>query len=172
VRTSFTIGRDAQAVVIPEWEGAIGQWDSRLKSPSALREPFIPSRPNGTPTLAEVRAGMAITWDSQTFRVDPGEIANITPGFAKRTEIAWIGTHRHSPAGNQTYIQSYLFLLEIRVPPGLRSITLPDDSRVRVLAMTAATGPATLHAAWPLYSADLPEPAPVARGPIAVRRAR
>jgi alpha-mannosidase len=166
VRTSFTVGRDGRGVVIPEWEGAIGQWDSRLKAPSALREPFIPSRPNGTPTLEEVRSGMAITWDPQTFKVDPAQIANLTPGFAKRTEIAWIGSHRHSPAGNQTYIQSYLFLIEISVPPGMQSIRLPEDSRVRILAMTAATGPATLRAVAPLYSGDLPEPAvPTTRVP-------
>jgi alpha-mannosidase len=158
-RTTFSVARDGRPVVIPEWEGAVGQWDSRLKAPGALREPFVPSRPNGTPTLAEVRDGMAITWDPQTFKVDPAEIANLTPGFAKRTEIAWIGSHRHSPTGNQTYIQSYLFLLEIRVPPGTRSISLPQDSRVRILAMTAATGPAKLQPAAPLYSADLPEPA-------------
>jgi alpha-mannosidase len=158
VPATFRVGTSPATVVVREWEGAIGQWDSRLKSPSALREPFVPSRANGTPTLDEVRSGMTVLWDPQTFKIDPATIANITPGFVKRDEIAWIGTHRHSPAGNQTYVMSYLFLYELQVPTGARTVTLPSDGRVRVLAMTAAAGPAHLGPTSMLYSPDLPAP--------------
>jgi hypothetical protein len=50
-------------------------------------------------------------------------------------------------------------LYEIDLPPGVREITLPKDDRLRVLAMTAATGPAQLRPAAPLYSSDLRDPA-------------
>jgi alpha-mannosidase len=159
-----TVGGNAQAFTVHEWEGAIGQWDSRLKEPGALREEFVPSRANGTPTTAEVREGMLIPWDPQTFMVNPADIALIRRGFVTRDEIAWIGTHRHSPNGNQTYIMSYAFKYEIELPPGAREITLPNDGRLRILAATAARGPAGVRPARPLYSGDLPEPPPIARG--------
>jgi alpha-mannosidase len=159
VPATFRVGNMSTTVVLREWEGAIGQWDSRLKSPSALREPFLPSRPNGTPTLEEVRAGMTVLWDPQTFALDKTTIANLTPGFVKRDEIAWIGTHRHSATGNQPYVMSYLFLYELTVPRNAHTVTLPTDSRIRILAMTAAVGGRNLKPAQPLYAADLPDPA-------------
>jgi alpha-mannosidase len=158
VEATITAGTNAQKLLVREWEGAIGQWDSRLTGPSALREPFVPSRANGTPTTAEVRAGMMIPWDPQTFKVDPADIDRIARGFVKRDEIAWIGTHRHSPEGNQTYIMSYLFLYAIDLPAGTRQVTLPNDPRVRILAATAAAGTPRVRAAGLLYSIDLPEP--------------
>jgi alpha-mannosidase len=158
VPTAVTIGGKAQAFTVHEWEGAIGQWDSRLKEPGALREPFVPAARNGTPSPAEVRDGMLTPWDPRTFGVAPADIDRIRPGFVTRDEIAWIGTHRHAPDGNQVYIMSYLFKYAVDVPPGARSITLPDDGRLRILAATAARGPAPVRPARPLYASDLPEP--------------
>ena len=158
VPTSVTVGGKAQALTVHEWEGAIGQWDSRLKEPGALREPFVPAARNGTPSTAEVRDGMLTPWDPRTFGVAPADIDRIRRGFTTRDEIAWIGTHRHAPDGNQVYIMSYLFKYAIDVPPGVREITLPNDSRLRILAATAARGPARVRPATPLYASDLPEP--------------
>ena len=117
---------------------------------------------------------MAVTWDPKTFAVDPETISRMTPGFVKRDEIAWIGTHRHSPAGNQPYVMSYLFLISIDLPPGAKHITLPRDRRIRILAMTTTQGLPRVQAALPLYSADLGEPArPPAGGQAGpVRRRR
>jgi len=158
VPTVVTVGGRAQAVTVHEWEGAIGQWDSRLKEPGALREPFVPSTRNGTPSTAEVREGMLTPWDPRTFGVAPADIDRIRRGFVTRDEIAWIGTHRHAPDGNQVYIMSYLFKYAFDVPPGARGITLPSESRLRILAATAARGPARVEPARALYASDLPEP--------------
>jgi alpha-mannosidase len=156
VPTTVTVGGKAQAVTVHEWEGAIGQWDSRLKEPGALREPFVPAARNGTPSTAEIRDGMLIPWDPQTFKVDPADIDRIRRGFVTRDEIAWIGTHRHAKDGNQIYIMSYVFAYAFDVPPGAREITLPDDGRLRILAATATHGPARVQPARPLYAGDLP----------------
>ena len=158
VPTTVTVGGKTQPLTIHEWEGAIGQWDSRLKEPGALREEFVPAAANGTPSTAEVRTDMVIPWDPQAFAVNPKDIDLIRPGFVTRDEIAWIGTHRHSPNGNQTYIMSYVFKYEIALPPGAREITLPTDGRLRILAATAAAGPANAHPTRPLYAGDLAEP--------------
>jgi len=158
IPATVTVGGSPQQVTIHEWEGAIGQWDSRLKDPGALREEFVPSRANGTPTTQEVRDGMLIPWDAQTFKVNPADIDLIRPGFVTRDEIAWIGTHRHSATGNQAYIMSYLFKYALDVPAGAREITLPNEPRLRILAVTVAEGPVAVRPTRPLYSSDLPEP--------------
>jgi alpha-mannosidase len=155
--TTITVGGKGQSLTVHEWEGAIGQWDSRLKEPGALREPFVPAARNGTPSIAEIRDGMLIPWDPQTFGIAPADIDRIRPGFVTRDEIAWIGTHRHAPDGNQVYIMSYLFKYSIDLPPGTRAITLPSDGRLRILAATLVRDPVRVRPTRPLYAADLPE---------------
>jgi alpha-mannosidase len=155
VPATVSVGGAPRSFTVREWEGAVGQWDSRLKEPGALREEFVPAAANGTPSTAEVRAGMLIPWDPQAFTINPADIALIRPGFVVRDEIAWIGTHRHSATGNQTYIQSYLFLYAIDVPPGVRSITLPNESRLRILAATATIAAPGVRPTMALYSKDL-----------------
>jgi len=145
------------ALTIREWEGAIGQWDSRLVAPSALREPFVPAGGRGVPSTDEVRAGMVVPWDPNTFAVSAGDIARIRPGFVTRDEIAWIGTHRHAPGGNQPYIMSYVFAYAVDLPPGTRQLALPRDERLRILAATLVRGPRAVRPAMPLFAADLKE---------------
>ncbi len=78
-------------------------------------------------------------WDSRLvggeFVEDPGRIA---PAYAKAVPVAFVGTHRHGPRGeNQAYVFSYLFRVAVPLPPGARSVTLPDDPSLRILAATA-----------------------------------
>jgi len=148
----------ARTIRIAEWEGPIGQWDSRLKSPSALREPFVPASAGrgGTPNRQEIQDGLVVQWDPATG--DVSGIDQIRPGFAKRDEIAWIGTHRHAPNGNQIYVPSYVFLYAIDVPEGTREITLPSNEKIRIMAMTAVKEPRGVTPAHPLYAVDLPVP--------------
>jgi alpha-mannosidase len=156
-----------KTVTVREWQGPVGQWDSRLKSPSALHEPFVPApRPNQsgapavstTPSQQEIRSGLVVNWDPETQSVTG--IDQIRPGFVKRDEIAWLGTHRHAPEGNQIYVASYIFKYAIDVPAGAKELLLPSNDHVRILAATAVNEPAHLAAAGPLYAVDLKDPAP------------
>ena len=158
VETTIRVGAATRTFTVREWEGAIGQWDSRLKEPSALREPFVPANPRGTPSTAEVREGMVVPWDPETFALDPADIDRIRPGFVKRDEIGWIGTHRHAAGGNQPYVMSYLFLYAIDLPAGEREVTLPRDNRIRILAASAVREPRPVRPASLLYAAGLKEP--------------
>ena len=160
VPMTVAAGVTPRTVTVREWEGAIGQWHSALVSPSALREPFVPAG-GGTPSQQEIQQGLVVRWDPAT-----GEVAGvdtIRPGFVKRDEIGWIGTHRHEPGGNQVYVGSYLFVYRIDLPAGAREIRLPADRRLRVLAATAANGPRPARPARALYLSDLPEPVPPPR---------
>ena len=77
-------------------------------------------------------------------------------GFVKREEIALAGTHRHGPNGNQPYIASYIFAYAIDLPAGVREMRLPNDDRIRIMAITAAREPFHLWPATTLYASDLP----------------
>jgi hypothetical protein len=127
-----------------------------LKEPAALREPFVPERAGrgGTPTQQEIQDGLVVSWNPQTGEVSG--IEHIRPGFVKRDEIAWIGTHRHAPNGNQIYVASYLFLYRVDLPPGARTLVLPADDRLRIMAITAVREPEPVRPVRLLYASDLP----------------
>jgi alpha-mannosidase len=150
-------GHHPPPLTVREWQAPIGQWDSRLKEPSALREPFVPASAGrgGTPSRQEIQDGLVVQWDPQTGEVSG--IENIRRGFVKRDEIAWIGTHRHAPDGNQIYVASYLFVYAIDLPEGTRALTLPANERLRIMAMTAAREPRGVRPARALYASDLPD---------------
>ncbi len=155
VETTMKIGTGSEAFPVREWEGAIGQWDSRLVAPSALREPFVPANGKTPSTNNEIRPGIVTPWDLQNFTVNPADIDKIRSGFVKRDEIAWIGTHRHAPEGNETYVMSYVFAYGFDVPAGTREITLPNDPRLRILAISVAHEPGRVRMVSPAYSANL-----------------
>jgi len=76
----------------------------------------------------------------------------ITPGFIKRAPIAWYSNHRHSADGkNEAYSYSYLFAYAIDLPAGATTLTLPDNDKIRVLAVTVANEPSHISPAAPLY---------------------
>jgi alpha-mannosidase len=144
-----------QSLTIREWQGPVGQWDSRLKEPRQLREVSVaPMTPGQTWTAAAINQDLVVQYDVASGVVKG--IDQIRRGFVKRDEIAWVGTHRHDPTGNQPYIGSYLFLYAIDLPLGTRELRLPDDSRIRIMAITIAREPFHLWPATTLYSADLP----------------
>ena len=162
VPASFGVGASVRNVLVREWQGPVGQWWSRLKEPSALREPFVPA-PRGasavstTPSQQEIQAGLVVSWNPSTGEVTG--IENIRPGFVKRDEIAWIGTHRHGATSNQIYVASYVFLYPIDVPAGARTLRLPSSDKLRILAVSAVREPPRVTPASLLYAPDLPDPA-------------
>jgi alpha-mannosidase len=81
--------------------------------------------------------------DSLVVNGEVVEAARMVPGFIHRDELAWVGTHRHDgpTERNEPYLFCYLFKYAIDLPPGATAVTLPDDERIRVLAMTAADNP-------------------------------
>ncbi len=67
--------------------------------------------------------------------------SRIEPAYVKEDPIAWVGTHRHGPAGdNRAYEFTQFFRYPIDLPAGGKGgvLRLPDDPRIRLLAVTAA----------------------------------
>jgi alpha-mannosidase len=80
------------------------------------------------------------------------EVTGMTPGFIKRAPVAWFASHRHGTDGtNEPYAYSYLFAYAIDLPAGARTLTLPDNDRIRILAVTVADEPGGVRPAHPLY---------------------
>ena len=104
---------------------------------------FLAASRNGDRKAAFTIDGKPITVDIQDYHekvVDWGR-ENERP-YLKRDTVAWVGTHRHSTDGNQSYEFCYMFQYKIDIPTGADAVTLPNDDDIVMFAMTAANVPA------------------------------
>lgn len=85
--------------------------------------------------------------------MDPyAEMTGIVPGFIKRTPVAWFASHRHASDGaNEPYAYSYLFGYSLEIPSGVKTLVLPNNERMRILAITVANETGEVRPAQPLY---------------------
>jgi alpha-mannosidase len=137
-KATFLAGNQPVEFTIQDWTGLIGQWDDRIWRTTEDPIPLRPGAPPGTP----VRTRTNIY----------GEMIGLRPGFIKRADVAWFSSQRHAADGSaEPYAYSYLFAYAIDLPFGARTITLPNNERIRILAITAANEPWMIKAAHPLY---------------------
>jgi len=135
---TFIVGDKSTILTIQDWTGFIGQWDDRIWKTT---EETLSPRP-GAPADAPPR-----------IRVNPyGEVVSIKPGFIKRADVAWFASHRHAMDGsNEPYAYSYLYVYALDVPEGAKTLTLPDNERIRVLAVSLSQSGPEIRPARPLY---------------------
>lgn len=137
---------EANAVVCRGQEIALnadGWSDVYILAASASDDVPAVFRIDGRPFEVTVQnfTGLVGQWDSRVVEGKVvSEIEKIRPGFIKRAPIAWVATHRHSASsGNEAHVLCYLFKYRFSIPDGkAKTLTLPDDERVRVLAVTLA----------------------------------
>ena len=89
-------------------------------------------------------AGYVGQWDNRLWKEPvPENVSNCTglvPGYTKRDPVAWYASHRHHPQhGNEFYEYCYLFKYGFDLPAGTHAITLPDNPRIRVFAVSVAS---------------------------------
>ncbi|HLM56676.1 MAG TPA: glycoside hydrolase family 38 C-terminal domain-containing protein [Pyrinomonadaceae bacterium] len=137
-RARFRAGDEAFELNVQHWGGFVGQWDNRRW---VAKEWQIP--PDANPEAAARRRG----------KIDPyAEMAGITPGFIKRAPLGWYASHHHRADGtSEAYAYSYLFAYAVPLPPGSTGLTLPDDDKLRILAVTVSDEGAAVTPARPLY---------------------
>jgi alpha-mannosidase len=128
-KATFKAGNTAVELNIENWGGFIGQWDDRQ-------------------------------WTSNdTSNDDYGKMTGIKPGYIKRADLAWYCSHHHNAAGeNVSYRYSYLFAYTIDLPADAKTITLPENDKIRILAISVADENAAVMPTQPLYDI-LPSPA-------------
>jgi alpha-mannosidase len=133
-KATFRVGEKAVDATIQDWGGFIGQWDDRIWQSKEVPVPPRAGAPAGT-------------------RTDPyGEMTGLKPGFIKRAQVAWFASHRHTADGaNEPYAYSYLFAYPLDVPAGATTLTLPDNQKIRILAISVAQEGAAAKPAQPLY---------------------
>ena len=79
-------------------------------------------------------------------------MVGLTPGFIKRAPLAWYASHHHRADGaSEPYAYSYLFAYSVDLPAGAKTLTLPDDDQLRVMAVTVSDEGARVLPARPLY---------------------
>lgn len=127
-KATFEISNKKFELNVPNWGGFIGQWDDRQ-------------------------------WSSKdTSHDDYGKMSGLKPGYIKRADLAWYCSHHHNAAGeNVAYAYSYLFGYAIELPLGVKTIRLPDNDKIRILAMSVADQAPEVKPVQLLYDA-LPSP--------------
>ena len=138
---TFRVGDKPVDMTIQDWTGFIGQWDDRIWKTT---EEAIPQRQGAPAPLA----GTPVRTRSNPY----GEMLGLRPGFIKRADIAWFSSQRHAADGSaEAYAYSYLFVYAIDVPAGAGTLVLPDNERIRIMAISLADEPWVVTPAHPLY---------------------
>ena len=121
-KAAFEVGDSHAELNIQNWEGFVGQWDDRVWS------------------------------SSNTANDNYGEMVGLKPGFIKRADIAWYSDHYHDASGkNVPYHYSYLFAYALDLPAGAKTLRLPNNPNVRVLAVSVANEGTEVKPVQPLY---------------------
>jgi alpha-mannosidase len=142
---TFHAGDQAVELTVEAWGGSIGQWDTRLWN---LKYPDWASSANHAPwPLPPANAAQGRPEPRY-----PEDFVGMKPGYIKRADVAWYCSHHHTADGlNEPYEYSYLFAYAINLPAGARTLTLPNNDKIRILAVTAANKPGDTRPAQPLY---------------------
>ncbi|HEY6914617.1 MAG TPA: glycoside hydrolase family 38 C-terminal domain-containing protein, partial [Paludibacter sp.] len=85
---------------------------------------------------------------------DRNSVVEMEKPFVKTDNIAWFASHCHNeyPMKNEAYQYCYLYKYEIAIPVGAKTLTLPKETGIKVLAMTVAAPKADdLQPLQPLY---------------------
>lgn len=156
-KATFKAGDRATTLIIQDWGGFIGQWDTRLWKPEpdtvtvhgrevALRKDWAVSANQATwPDLKYIGSP---SWAPRY----PEDYVSLEPGYIKRAALAWYCNHQHTPEGlNQPYSFSYLFGYSMELPKQATTLTLPENDKIRILAVSVALVEPEAFPAQPLY---------------------
>jgi alpha-mannosidase len=95
--------------------------------------------------------GMLGQWDRRIWRGEQAALEGIEPGFIRPAEVAWFASHHHTPQGDAFYEYSYLYKIPIELPKGAKSVQLPKDEHILVLAASASQPAPRIEPAAPLF---------------------
>jgi len=143
----FRVGDNIARLNIQDWSGFIGQWDTRIWKNAPERDWAISANhaiwPPADEQLREQRP--------QSPRY-PEDYVGLEAGYVKPAAVAWYASHHHTAEGlNEPYQYSYLFAYPIELTGEVRALTLPNNDKIRILAVSVAEENPALEPAQPLY---------------------
>jgi alpha-mannosidase len=144
---TFRIDRSSTELTIQDWGGVIGQWDTRLWKNEPVHNWDISAHhapwPPADYAEREFRA------PTPTY---PADYLGLQAGFIKPAAVAWYASHHHTAEGlNTPYRYSYLFAYSLDAPADARSITLPNNHKIRILAISVSEENPSVKPAAPLF---------------------
>jgi alpha-mannosidase len=144
---AFRVGATTANLNIEDWGGFIGQWDTRIFRNQDDRNWAISAHHAPWPPTDEQQREQRVP--SPRY---PEDYVSLQAGYVKPASLGWYASHHHTADGlNQPYQYSYLFAYSIPMPEGTRTLTLPDNDKIRILAVSVAEENPELSQAQPLY---------------------
>ena len=143
---AFRVGDTPVNLNIQDWGGFIGQWDTRVWKPQTERDWAFSANHSVWPAKYEQER------ERYTAPRYPEDYVGLEAGYVKPASLAWYVSHHHTPAGlNQPYAYSYLFAYPIELSGSSRTLTLPNNDKIRILAISVAQENPELKPSQPLY---------------------
>jgi alpha-mannosidase len=145
---TFAVGNANVDLTIQDWTGFVGQWDTRLWKNQTERD-WATSANHAVwpPADLEEREKRPA---SPRY---PEDYAGLKPGYVKSASLAWYASHQHTAKGlNQPYRYSYLFAYALDAPGNAKTLKLPDNDKIRILAISTVDENPTLEATQSLYT--------------------
>jgi len=156
----FGAGSHREKVKVEDWGGFIGQWDTRIWKP---RPDTVTDDDDKPARQVSLRKDWAVSANHATWDIDntgspdwspsyPDDYLGLRAGYIKPATLAWYASHHHTPEGlNEPYQYSYLFVYGMDLPAHAKTLTLPANFNIRILAVSVAKEDPQVSAAQPLY---------------------
>ncbi len=142
----FRAGSTAQVVKVQDWGGFIGQWDTRLWKTGDTRNWASSAHHQEWPGDMKAREASP---HSPSY---PDDYTGLREGFIKPAQLAWYASHHHTADGlNAPYQYAYIFAYAMDLPANAKTLTLPNNDKIRVFAISVANENPTATPVQPLY---------------------
>ncbi|WP_255462272.1 glycoside hydrolase family 38 C-terminal domain-containing protein [Granulicella sp. WH15] len=141
----FRVGNRAAELNIQSWTGWIGQWDTRIWTNTPDRD-WAVSANHVSSSLRSPNESKPPAWRY------PDDYVGLKPGYIKQAALGWYASHHHTAEGlNEPYQYSYLFVYSLDLPVGARTLTLPNNDKIRILSVSVVGDSPSLIPASPLF---------------------
>ena len=143
----FHLGERAVSLNIQDWGGFIGQWDTRIWKDLPQTNWAISANHAVWPP-----SDMQQREKPDPIPAYPQDYIGLEAGFVKPAALAWYVSHHHTADGlNEPYQYSYLFAYSMDLNPHEKTLVLPDNRKVRILAVSVAQENPEVKPAQPLF---------------------